>query len=284
MKLLIVGVGYVGSRVLKEFRGKCDKIWGTTRRDVLLTDSDIVTFDESSPIRAQIIEEATHILQTIPPVEGEDLLLKHHKQQLIQSENLRWIGYCSTTGVYGDTHGGWVTESSPCFPAQRRSIERKHIEDQWIELWRSCALPIHIFRLSGIYGPHRSQIRSVLAGKARRIVKQGQVFSRIHVDDIVQILKASMENPQSGEIYNAADDFACSSNEIIEYICQELNLSLPPEVSVNSDEVSEMARSFYAECRRVSNGKIKKELGIILKYPTYQQGLKDELKALKGNS
>lgn len=284
MKLLIVGVGYVGSHVLQEFRGKCDKIWGTIRQDVPLTDPDIVTFDERSPIRAQIIEEATHILQTIPPVEGEDLLLKHHKQQLIQSENLQWIGYCSTTGVYGDTQGGWVTESSPCFPTQKRSIERKHIEDQWIELWRSCALPVHIFRMSGIYGPHRSQIQNVLEGKARRILKQGQVFSRIHVEDIVPVLKASMENTQGGEIYNLADDFACSSNEIIEYICGKLNLPLPPEILIDSKDVSEMARSFYAECRRVSNRKIKKELGIVLKYPTYQQGLEDELNALKGNS
>lgn len=277
MKMLIVGVGYLGSYVLQALGGKCEKLWGTTRRSDEPVDSSIIKFDEHSLIDPSILEDATHVLSTIPPVDGKDLLLSRHAPQLISSKKLKWLGYCSTTGVYGDTDGAWVDEQSLCLPRQMRSIERKCIEDQWIELFHKHDLPIHIFRLSGIYGPNRSMVKSVVEGKARRIDKAGQVFSRIHVEDIVAVLTASMNNPQHGEVYNLSDDGVCSSNEIIEYVCQELSLPLPPLVSIDSERVSEISRSFYAECRRVSNHKIKTKLGITLKYPTYKQGLQKEI-------
>lgn len=249
---------------------------GTSR----LPAGDLLKFDGTNPLSLEMLYEHSHILVSIPPHEGGDLVLKLHKQDLINHPNLQWIGYLSSTGVYGDKQGGWVDEASPCEPSDPITEARYGAEKQWLATYEENGLPVHIFRLSGIYGPGRSMVERVLDGSAQRIHKAGQYFSRIHVDDIVQTLKASVAQPEPGEIYNLADDKPCSSQEIIEYVCDRLHRPYPPLVAFEHAELSPMARRFYHDNRRVANHKIKSKLGILLKYPTYVEGLES---ILEGN-
>jgi nucleoside-diphosphate-sugar epimerase len=180
-----------------------------------------------------------------------------------------WVGYLSTTGVYGDRAGGWVDEASALTPAGERGRRRVAAEAGW----RALGLPLHIFRLAGIYGPGRSALDSVRAGKAQRIDKPGQVFSRIHVDDIAAVLDASIARPYPGAIYNVCDDDPAPPQDVIAYACALLGRAPPPLVPFDQAALSPMARSFYGESKRVSNRRIKDELGVRLRFPDYRAGL-----------
>jgi nucleoside-diphosphate-sugar epimerase len=188
------------------------------------------------------------------------------------------VGYLSTTGVYGDRDGGWVDESSALKPTGERGRRRLAAEAAWLELHRRARLPVHIFRLAGIYGPGRSALDAVRAGRAQRIDKPGQVFSRIHVADIVQVLRASMARPDPGAIYNLCDDDPAPPEAVIAFACELLGVPKSPLVPFAEARLSEMARSFYADNKRVSNRRIKEQLGVRLAYPSYKDGLRALLK------
>jgi nucleoside-diphosphate-sugar epimerase len=218
------------------------------------------------------LAEATHLLISAGPGEGGDPVLAELQSRIARAApHLDWAGYLSTTGVYGDHDGGWVDEQTPLDPGTRRGKLRQEAEAAWQAIPN---LPLHIFRLAGIYGPGRGPFAKVRSGKARRIIKEGQVFSRIHVEDIAQTLAASMHAPDPGAIYNLCDDDPAPPQDVIGYAAELLGLPLPDAVPFEEAEMSEMARSFYAESKRVRNDRIKRDLGITLRYPTYREGLR----------
>lgn len=190
------------------------------------------------------------------------------------ASRLEWVGYLSTTGVYGDFQGGWVDEDTPAEPATRRGKWRKEAEDNWLALTESHGLPVHIFRLAGIYGPGRGAIAKVLNGTARRIIKKDQVFSRTHVDDIAQVLMASMAKPNPGRIYNVCDHDPAPPQDVLAEAARLLGRDLPPEEDFETADMTPMARTFYATSKRVRNDRIINELGVKLKYPDYKSCLK----------
>ncbi len=220
-----------------------------------------------------ILEGTTHLLISTPPDDRGDPTFNMHAEEIIRIPTLKWVGYLSTTGVYGDRDGGIVDETSEIRPNSKRGSRRVKAEQEWLSLLQAYNLPVHIFRLAGIYGPGRSALDSVRAGVARRINKPGQVFNRIHVEDIVQVLIASMNNPNPGAAYNLADDDPVPSWEVITYTCELLGLTPPPIIPYNEADMAPIARSFYNDNKRVLNTRIKEELGVALKYPDYRHGI-----------
>ena len=214
-------------------------------------------------------ERATHVLASIAPGPEGDPVLREVAAPLRAAPNLDWVGYLSTTGVYGDHQGDWVDEDTPLTPSTRRGMARKQAE----LAWGSFDLPLHIFRLAGIYGPGRGPFSKVRKGTARRIIKENQLFSRIHVDDIAQVLLASISRPRPGAVYNVCDDDPAPPQDVIAHAAELLNMPIPPAIPIEEAEMSPMARSFYAESKKVHNDLIKDELGVELLYPTYRQGL-----------
>ena len=221
------------------------------------------------------LTRATHILISAGPNEAGDPVLtaaSHAISKVAGSKT--WLGYLSTTGVYGDHAGGWVDETTPLTPSTERGRARVKAEAAWQDLAKATGAPLHIFRLAGIYGPDRGPFAKVRNGTARRIIKQGQVFSRIHVEDIAQVLLASMQTPNAGAIYNLCDDNAAPPEDVIAYAAELLGLPTPPAINFEEADLSPMARSFYAESKRVRNTRIKEELGVTLRYPDYETGLR----------
>jgi nucleoside-diphosphate-sugar epimerase len=226
---------------------------------------------------APALASATHLLISAAPDGAGDPVLARYRTAIAEAaERLEWVGYLSTTGVYGDHAGGWVDEATPLTPSTRRGQMRVEAEAAWSAI---PGLPLHIFRLAGIYGPGRGPFEKVRQGTARRIVKPGQVFSRIHVEDIAQVLEASIKRPNPGAVYNLCDDDPAPPQDVIGHAAELLGLPLPEEVAFDEAEMTPMARSFYAESKRVSNGRIKEELGIDLIYPDYRSGLQALLDA-----
>ncbi len=243
-------------------------------------------FDGERPLEA--VEEAfdgvTHVLVSVPPDEAGDPVVRHHGADLARLPALAWLGYLSTTGVYGDRGGGWVDEDSALEPTTERGRRRLEAERQWLSLWRARGLPAHLFRLVGIYGPGRSALDSLRAGRARRIDKPGQVFNRIHVDDIGTALIASMERPAPGTAYNIADDDPAPSPDVMAHAAALLGQEPPPLVAFDEAGLSPMARSFYAENKRVRNDRMKRALGVALRFPSYKDGLAAQLAAERAGS
>ena len=219
------------------------------------------------------LRDVTHILISIPPDDQGDPSFLMHADDILKIDTLQWFGYLSTTGVYGDKDGAWVDENSEISPTSKRGSRRVKAESQWLKLYQTKALPLHIFRLAGIYGPGRSALDSIRAGIARRIEKPGHAFNRIHVDDIVQTLMASMNNINPGQAYNLADDKPAASHEVISYACDLLDIEPPPLIPIQDADMAPIARSFYKDNKRISNHKIKHELGVDLRYPSYEEGL-----------
>ena len=226
---------------------------------------------------------ATHLLISAgPDADGDPVLAALGPEIRARAGQLAWVGYLSTTGVYGDRAGGMVDEASPCSPSTRRGQWRLEAERAWQALHREAGLPLQIFRLAGIYGPGRGPFAKLRAGTARRIVKPGQVFSRIHVEDIATVLQAAIARPNPGAVYNLCDDEAAPPEDVIGYGAELLGLPLPPAEPFETAEMTAMARSFYAESKRVDNGRIKRDLGIRLRYPTYREGLRALLQTEDG--
>lgn len=219
----------------------------------------------------EAIQSADHILISAgPDGDGDPVLTQWRDVIAKQAAQLRWVGYLSTTGVYGDHGGGWVDENTPLQPSTRRGQYRKDAEEGWGAI---PDLPLHIFRLAGIYGPGRGPFAKVRNGTARRIIKKDQVFSRTHVEDIAQILAASIAQPNPGAAYNVCDNDPAPPQDVIGHAAELLGLPIPEAIPFETAEMSPMARSFYAENKKVRNDRIKDELGVVLKYPTYREGL-----------
>ena len=224
--------------------------------------------------KLQIAPDVTHLLISAPPDESGDPVLQLFEEQLQKiSKQLRWVGYLSTTGVYGDRGGDWVDEESPLEPNTARGQRRLEAERNWLRLHSDFGVPVHLFRLAGIYGPGRNQLLNVRDGSAKRIIKPGQIFSRIHVEDIAGVLAASIAKLNPGRAYNVCDDEPCPPREVIEFAANLLGLPLPPKIPFEQAELSPMAKSFYADSKRVSNTRIKTELGYRMIYPNYRVGL-----------
>lgn len=231
---------------------------------------------------ATALADTTHLLSAVPPDEAGDPVLRGYAAEIAGIGGLRWIGYLSTTGVYGNRDGAWVDEDTPPNPSSARARCRVRAEAAWRDLGRQCGIGVHIFRLAGIYGPGRSALDTVRAGTARRIVKPGQIFSRIHIEDIARVLEASMAHPASGydppgRVYNVCDDDPAPPQDVVAYACELLGVEPPPEISFESAELSPMARSFYLDNKRVDNRRMKRELEITLCYPSYREGLGAQL-------
>jgi nucleoside-diphosphate-sugar epimerase len=269
--LLSLGHGYSASALARRLLPQGWHIIGTTRNAQGLARLNaqgveplLWPGDNLGPALAR----ATHILSSIAPGPTGDPVLAHHAAELAASSPA-WVGYLSTTGVYGDHQGGWVDEETALTPTTDRGRQRVVAEHEW----QALGLPLHIFRLAGIYGPSRGPFEKVRDGTARRIIKPGQVFSRVHVDDIAQVLNASISHPNPGAVYNVCDDDPAPPEDVIGYAATLLGLPLPPGIAHEDAQMTPMARSFYAESKRVRNDKIKSELGVRLIHPDYRAGL-----------
>lgn len=219
------------------------------------------------------LQTATHLVLSIPPGADGDPALRVYGQAIAASPSLTWIGYLSTVGVYGDAAGGWVDEDTPAQPTSERGKRRLDAELAWRALARRSGKTAMVFRLPGIYGPGRSTIEDLRDGTARRLIKAGQVFNRIHVEDIASCLEAAIRTPHADRVYNLTDDEPGPPQDVVAYGADLLGLPVPPDMPFETADLSAMARSFYSESKRVSNARMKRELGARLAYPTYREGL-----------
>ena len=281
-KVLIFGGGFSGQHLAKVIRRLGADVL-CSRRDISKDGADFV-FDSTTKRLPpdSVLENVTHVISCIPPSnDGKDPVL-HHFSEKLKSMPLKWVGYLSTTGVYGDYKGDWVTEKSITYPRQKRSIRRLACEQQW----QSLDLPLQILRLPGIYGPGRSTLDIVSKQSSKMVNKKGQVFSRIHIDDIACATIHLINLFRKGitpEIINIADDLPATNVEVMTYAAKILNIPLPPIESFEnaSKKMSPMALSFWEENRKVSNAILCKSLGYQLIHPTYKSGLDDCVKYLK---
>ena len=282
-KLIIFGGGFSGQRTATLARRLGVKVL-CSRRNKESEGADFI-FNTEKEISNEIFEGTTHVLSCIPPLlNGEDPVLLKLKTQLLNSKNLKWVGYLSTTGVYGDTKGGWVNENTSPNPQQERSIRRFSCEKQWIE----TKLPIQILRLPGIYGPGRSAFESLFNGTTKMIDKPGQVFSRIHVDDIAGSVLFLINLYSQGKnplVVNIADNLPTNNLEVITFAAEIAKKSLPLKIpfEIAKKDMSPMALSFWQENRKVDNTLLCKKLGYSLIYPDFKSGLKNCFFKLKMN-
>ncbi len=279
-RLFVFGLGYSAQVFARRLRARGWRVAGTTRNPeaaaaLRAEGLEVLLFDRDQPLSepAAALAGTTHLLASIPPDAAGDPVLDRHGTDIAACADLAWAGYLSTTGVYGDRAGGWVDEDSALQPTSPRATHRVAAERAWLKLRQSRGLPVHIFRLAGIYGPGRSALGQARAGTAKRIDKPGQAFSRIHVDDIATVLEASIARPHPGRAYNLCDDLAAPAAEVVARACTLLGLEPPPLVPFEAADLSPMARSFYRDNTRVSNRRIKEELGVTLAYPDYNAGL-----------
>jgi nucleoside-diphosphate-sugar epimerase len=278
--LFCFGLGYVAQALAGRLRAKGWTVSGTVRdaskaAALAAQGIDVTAFADEHPLPEAALTGVTHILLSAPPDEHGDPAARACGEQFAAvAGQLAWIGYLSTTGVYGDRGGGWVDESTPVAPSSQRSRWRVDAEKTWLDFGRRTGAATHIFRLSGIYGPGRSAIDALKAGTAKRVAKPGQVFARIHVDDIASVLEASIARPAAGAIYNLADDEPAAPADVVTFAADLLGVPPPPLVPFDDAMLTPMSRSFFADNRRVRNDRIKRELGVSLRYPTYREGLR----------
>ena len=274
--LLSIGHGYSAQALSRRLIPQGWRVIGTTR-----------TADKAARLAAMGVEpliwpgdigaavaQATHVLTSVAPDAAGDPVVRDLGAQ-IAAAGVQWVGYLSTTAVYGHHNGDWVDEGTALTPTTARGAARVRAEREWAAL----GLPLHIFRLAGIYGPGRGPFEKVRDGTARRILKPGQVFSRIHVEDIAAVLQASLARPNPGAIYNVCDNDPASPEDVLSLAATLLGLPEPPMVPYEDAEMTPMARSFYAENKRVRSDRIKDELGVQLQFPTYREGLAGLLRA-----
>ncbi|MFA5959711.1 MAG: SDR family oxidoreductase [Tatlockia sp.] len=272
----IFGFGYTAEALANRLTSLGFEVVGTTST-AKKRQSPHQLIDFFAPEVAMHLQKATHVLVTIPPVDGvPDVVLSYYGELIKRyASSIQWLGYLSSTGVYGDHHGEWVDETSPCLPQSNQGLLRLQAENAWMALARQRTLPLHVFRLAGIYGPQRNALERILAGKQYSIYKKGQVFSRIHVDDIVSVVLQSMQHPNPLSIYNVADDEPAPAHLVDAYAAQLLNRPALPLLDCEKAPLSPMEKSFYSANRQVSNWKIKKELNILLRFPSFREGLKE---------
>lgn len=287
-RLFCFGLGYTARVLAAALMGEGWTVAGTcrdeaTRADLAADGIDAFLFDRDRPLddAGTALGGATHLLSSVPPDAEGDPVLARHAGAIAAMEGLAWAGYLSSTGVYGDTGGAPVDETAAVNPTSERGRRRAEAEEGWLDLRRAAGVPVHVFRLSGIYGPGRSALDTVRAGQARRIDKPGHLFARIHVDDIAAVLRASMARPGPGAVYNVCDDEPAPAADVVAFACELLGVDAPPLVPFHqaAGEMSPMALSFWRDNRRVDNSRIKGELGVRMKFPDYRAGLRAVLAA-----
>lgn len=280
--LFCFGLGYCARTLARRLIVKGWTVSGTLRDPAkagALEADGIAAFRFDGTARvlaiAAAMMQASHILVSVPPDEAGDPVLRAFGADIAQAApHLAWIGYLSTVGVYGDRGGAWIDEDAPLDPVNARSRRRVAAEAAWTRSAGHAGVPLAIFRLAGIYGPGRNQLNSLRAGTAKRIVKPGQVFNRIHVDDIATVLEASMARPPKDlRAYNVCDNEPAPPQDVITYAAQLLGVAPPAEIPFDTAQMSAMAASFYADNKRCRNARIRQELGVGLAYPTYREGL-----------
>ena len=276
--LLCIGLGYSAQVFAARVAAQGWNVIGTAQSNdgaarIGTLGYDAITFDGTAPSEAlrAALSRATHILVSAPPDAAGDPLLRHHAIDLARTTS--WIGYLSTVGVYGDHGGAWIDETTTPKPVSTRSRWRLAAEQAWLDLAQQTGIRVEIFRLAGIYGPGRGPLESVRKGTARAIVKPGQVFNRIHVEDIANVLAATTVRPAAHAIYNVTDDEPAPPQDVLAYAARLLGLPAPPSVDFATADLTPMARSFYSECKRISNARLKEALGLTLAYPTYRDGM-----------
>jgi nucleoside-diphosphate-sugar epimerase len=283
MGVFFFGMGYSSKATANAIVQLVDEnadIAGTTRsrtkaEELIRAGMRAHAFDGRAPglMLAPDLIKATHLIASIPPGPNGDPVLLHHRRELDLAENLEWLCYFSTVGVYANSDGGWIDETAPCQSNSERTEQRIRAEESWRDYARQRNLPLAILRIAGIYGPGRSSLNKLKEGTAHRINKPGQVFNRVHVEDIGRIAALAMRSKLSGT-YNLTDDEPAPPQDLVTYAAKLLQIDPPEEVAFEKADLSEMARSFYADNKRVSNAAIKKELGIELLYPSFREGLK----------
>jgi nucleoside-diphosphate-sugar epimerase len=280
MKFFVFGFGYSALHLSQRLRAAGTEITATVRsraKAEKLNEAGI-TARVVSPeyCEAEIaadIAASDAILISIPPDPSGDPVLSTFGEAIAAAPNLRWVGYLSTVGVYGDHAGRWIDEATPAAPEQERSRIRAAAEQAWLTFGASRGIALHVFRLSGIYGPHRNQLVQLASGTARRIVRPGQMFNRIHVADIAAVIEASLAHPRGGAIYNVSDNEPAPPQDVVAFAAWLCGMEPPPEIPFDSAELSVMGRSFFSESKRVRNDRIRRELSVELRYPTYREGL-----------
>ena len=280
--VLFLGLGYTAGILADRLKSDGWQITGTSRsKDGArrLTERGYrgVIFDGAapSPELADALATATHIVTSIPPEANGDPVLQRHEADLARAPQLGWVGYLSSIGVYGDWQGAWIDETTEPRPTAKRSQYRLDAERAWLTLGEKAGKRVQVFRLPGIYGPGRSAVDNVRAGTARRIIKPGQVFNRIHVADIATAVGIAMNRPGPHAIYNLTDDEPTPPQDPITYAAQLLGVEPPPEIAFADAGLSPMGASFYDETKRVRNTRMKDDLGVRLAFPTYREGLAD---------
>ncbi len=274
--LTALGYGYCAKAITAALLSQDWTVTGSSRTAPRIENGiDILSLE------TVITQKISHIIVSAPPNVNGDPILQLLRDQMRALPNLKWIGYLSTIGVYGNHNGAWVTEESETLTKNQRSLWRIKAENQWLAFAHAQQVPCQIFRLSGIYGPERNALVRILSGRAQSVIKPNQVFNRIHVEDIAQIVIAGIKMPHAGPIFNLADDEPAPPQDVIAYAAELLKSPPPQEVPFDEAILSPMAQSFYTENKRVSNLKIKKKLGVTLKYPTYRSGLRELLQHFK---
>ena len=276
-KLLIYGYGYTASYLAETLNTENYLIIGSSREEKKFnSDNKKVKFINNSLVNNCLLkDDITHILVSVPPNDLGDIFIQNYRDIITKNKNIEWIGYLSATNVYGDHNGELVSESSQTKPKTKKGINRLVAEKQWLELISKFNLPIKIFRLAGIYGPNRNIKDRLIKGLVKNIFKEGQFFSRIHVEDIANILNLSMNNITKNKIYNLADDFSCNLNVIIEYLCEKNSLIKPAQISFDNMSSDYKKESFFLENKRVDNSLVKKDLLKNFKYPSFKEGYKN---------
>ncbi len=283
--LLAIGLGYTAKEIAVRLNSDCWRIIGTSRNAEGVAEIEGLGYealqfagDAPSAGLSQVIAEATHILHSAPPSAAGDPLLIHHEADLASAPKLEWTGYLSTIGVYGDTGGAWVDETAAPNPGSERSRQRWAAEQAWMDFAaRRTGMTLQIFRLAGIYGPGRNALERLRKGREKRIDKPSQVFNRIHRDDIAATVIAGIcAGAKARGVFNVTDDEPAPPQDVVTYAAELLGIEPPPLIPWEEAEktMTPMARSFYLETKRVRNGRIKRELGVALSYPTYREGLR----------
>lgn len=277
--LLSLGHGYSAKALEKRLLARGWTIIGTTRspdKAAQMAARGVTPLIwPGSPLP---LDRATHLLTSVAPGDG-DPVLAAHEAEIAAASHLRWIGYLSTVGVYGDRQGGWVDEDAKLDATTARSIARVRAEAAWQALCHRVGLRLHIFRLAGIYGPGRGPFEKLRTGRAQMVIKPGQYFSRIHYDDIGQALELAIHSDKASAVWNLCDDAPAPPQDVLRHASALLGMAPPPEVPFDQAEMSPMARSFYADSKRVKNDRIKRDLGLKLIHPDYQTGLAAILRA-----
>ncbi len=277
--LTVVGLGFSARAIVRRLRLQAGSLAATVRdpgRAAALAASGIagLAYDgtAAAPALAERLSRTTHLVVSAPPDDAGDPLLRHHAEDLASAQDLAFIAYLSTVGVYGDHGGAWIDETAECRATTRRNRERIEVEKAWLSLGERIGVPVAVLRLAGIYGPGRNAFVNLAQGSARRIVKPGQVFNRIHVDDIAGATAAALAR-RAGGIFNVSDDEPAPPQDVITLAAEMMGVAPPPEQPFETAELSPMARSFYGDVKRVSNAKVKRALGLEFVCPTYREGL-----------